>query len=264
MACTIDFRRLDEGFGGKTFKRKRSEQEADKLHLLSPSSEAPHHDSMEVDTGDRPPAKRLAVQSSDDPNKPSFGKPTYDGVIAGKVSGRKWKEVRTHRASAVHVSKKRTTVEQRMKEKEIKKAYRERMNELKEEIRQNKQEKRKRREEREKKKQENTLRSGTKLQKITNPNTLKKIAKSKQRKLLKVVPDDVVNRNSDSNKKKSNKKEKKEKPQPMGRWQRTEARRQKREMAEQKREARQQEARRWGEDEAAAREEKTQLRGEMT
>ncbi|KAL2246731.1 coiled-coil domain-containing protein 86 [Sesamum indicum] len=200
MACTIDFRRLDEGFGGKTFKRKRSEQEADKLHLLNPSSEVPpQHDSMDVDTGDRPSAKRQAVQSSDDPNKPSFGKPTYDGVIAGKVSGRKWKEVRTHRASAVQVSKKRTTVEQRMKEKEIKKAYRERMNELKEEIRQNKQEKRRRREEREKKKQENTLRSGTKLQKITNPNTLKKIAKSKQRKLLKVVPDDVVNRNTHSN-----------------------------------------------------------------
>ncbi|KAL0381847.1 UNVERIFIED_CONTAM: hypothetical protein Sradi_0953000 [Sesamum radiatum] len=206
MACTIDFRRLDEGFGGKTFKRKRSEQEAEKLQVLNPSSEAPpHHDSMDVDTGDRPSAKRQAVQSSDDPNKPSFGKPTYDGVIAGKVSGRKWKEVRTHRASAVQVSKKRTTVEQRTKEKEIKKAYRERMNELKEEIRQNKQEKRRRREEREKKKQENTLRSGTKLQKITNPNTLKKIAKSKQRKLLKVVPDDVVNRNTHSN---NNKKKK--------------------------------------------------------
>ncbi|ONK72156.1 uncharacterized protein A4U43_C04F16370 [Asparagus officinalis] len=40
---------------------------------------------------------------------------------------------------------------------------------------------------------ENVLKSGTKLQKITNPKTLKKIAKSKERKLLKVVPDDVVN-----------------------------------------------------------------------
>ncbi|KAL0395810.1 UNVERIFIED_CONTAM: hypothetical protein Scaly_0029400 [Sesamum calycinum] len=89
MACTIDFRRLDEGFGGKTFKRKRSEQEAEKLQVLNPSSEAPpHHDSMDVDTGDRPSAKRQAVQSSDDPNKPSFGKPTYDGN-RGKVSGRK-------------------------------------------------------------------------------------------------------------------------------------------------------------------------------
>lgn len=201
MACTIDFRRLDEGFGGKTFKRKRAEQEADKLNLLNPSSEAPPNESMEIDTVNQPPSKRHAVESSSDPNKPSFGKPTYDGVIAGKVSGRKWKEVRTHRASAVHVSKKGTTAEQRTKEKEIKKAYRERMNELKEEIRQNKQEKRRRREEREKKKQENTLRSGTKLQKITNPKTLKKIAKSKQRKLLKVVPDDLVNRKSDSNKK---------------------------------------------------------------
>ncbi|KAK6153177.1 hypothetical protein DH2020_012816 [Rehmannia glutinosa] len=204
MACTIDFRRLDEGFGGKTFKRKRSEQEADKVQLLNALSETPDNESMDVDNVNPPPLKRQAVQSSSDPNKPSFGKPTYDGVIAGKVSGRKWKEVRTRRASAVHVSKNRTTAEERMKEKEIKKAYRERINELKEEIRQNKQEKRRRREEREKKKQENTLRSGTKLQKITNPNTLKKIAKSKQRKLLKVVPDDV-NKNKDSNKN-SNKK----------------------------------------------------------
>lgn len=196
MACTIDFRRLDEGFGGKTFKRKRSEQEAIKLQPLDVQQD----ESMDVDAIN-PPAKRHAVESSDDPNKPSFGKPTYDGVIAGKVSGRKWKEVRTHRASAVHVRKTKSTAEQRAREKEIKKAYRERKNELKEEIRRNKEEKRKRREEREKKKQENILRSGTKFQKITNPNTLKKIAKSKQRKLLKVVPDDVLRGSKDYNKK---------------------------------------------------------------
>ncbi|GER47526.1 transducin/WD40 repeat-like superfamily protein [Striga asiatica] len=200
MACTIDFRRLDEGFGGKTFKRKRSEQEAEKLKLLDPPLE---NESMDVDdaSGGPPASKRQAVESSSDPNKPSFGKPTYDGVIAGKVSGRKWKQARTHRASAVLVSKKGTTAEQRMKEREIKKAYRERMNELKEEIRQNKQEKRRLREEREKKKQENVLRSGTKLQKISNPKTLKKIAKSKQKKLLKVVPDDVFNKSNSSSKK---------------------------------------------------------------
>jgi rRNA-processing protein CGR1 len=60
-------------------------------------------------------------------------------------------------------------------------------------------EKRKMREEREKRKQENILRSGTKLQKITNPKTLKKIAKSKDRKLLKVVPDELVNNNKKKN-----------------------------------------------------------------
>lgn len=190
MACTIDFRCLDEGFGGKTLKRKRSQHEAEKLQLLHPS---PEEADMDLDDGNLPPLKKHAVPSSSDPNMPSsLGRPTYDGVIAGKVSGRKWKEVRTHRASRVHVSRKGTTAEQRMKEKEIKKAYRERMNELKEEIRHNKQEKRKRREENEKKKKENILRSGTRLQKITNPNTLKKIAKSKHRKLLKVVPDDVL------------------------------------------------------------------------
>jgi rRNA-processing protein CGR1 len=92
------------------------------------------------------------------------------------------------------VSKRGTRYEERAREKEIKKAYRERKNELKEEIRKNKVEKRKMREEREKRKQENILKSGTKLQKITNPKTLKKIAKSKDRKLLKVVPDDLVNK----------------------------------------------------------------------
>ncbi|KAL3813937.1 hypothetical protein ACJIZ3_015205 [Penstemon smallii] len=189
MACTIDFRCLDEGLGGKTYKRKRSEQEAEKLQILNPPSD----ESMDVDAVNPPPSKRQAVPSNSNPDKPSFGKPTYDGVIAGRVSGRKWKDVRTRRASTVQV-RKGTTVEQRMKEKEIKRAYRERKEELKEEIRKNKQEKRKQREEREKKKQENTLRSGTKLQKITNPKTLKKIAKSKQRKLLKVVPDDVLNK----------------------------------------------------------------------
>ncbi|KAL1553280.1 coiled-coil domain-containing protein 86-like [Salvia divinorum] len=190
MACTIDFRKLDEGFGGKTFKRKRAEQEAEKQHLLDDNDS-----SMEIDAAFANPSKRQAVASSSDPNKPSFGRPTYDGVIAGKVSGKRWKEVRTRRASSVQV-KKGTTAEQRLREKEIKKAYRERMTELKEEIRQNKQEKRRLREEREKKKKENILKSGTKLQKITNPATLKKLAKSKQRKLLKVVSDDVFDNKS--------------------------------------------------------------------
>uniref|UniRef100_A0A5B7ANB6 Coiled-coil domain-containing protein 86 n=1 Tax=Davidia involucrata TaxID=16924 RepID=A0A5B7ANB6_DAVIN len=195
MACTIDFRYLDEGFGGKTYKRKRCEQaeEINRLIQQQNNNDADADASMEIEEAGPPPSKRQAVPSSEDPNKPVFGKATYDGVIAGKVSGRKWKQPRTHRASAANVSRKGTTFEQRTKEKEIKKAYKERMTELKEEIRQNKVEKRKKREEREKRKQENILRSGTKLQKITNPKTLKKIAKSKQRKLLKVVPDDLLN-----------------------------------------------------------------------
>ncbi|XVF13837.1 hypothetical protein REPUB_Repub09cG0002800 [Reevesia pubescens] len=195
MACTIDFRRLDEGFGGKTYKRKRQES-------LIASGSANVNDaaiaatSMDVDDSFPPPAKRSAVPSSEDPNKPTFGQPTYDGVIAGKVSGRNWKQPRKQRASAKHVSIKRTSLEERQKQKEIKRAYTERINELKEEIRQNKIEKRKKREEREKKKKENILRSGTKFQKITNPNTLKKIAKSKHKKLLRVVPDDFLNKKS--------------------------------------------------------------------
>ncbi|CAH1437825.1 unnamed protein product [Lactuca virosa] len=178
MACTIDFRCLDEGFGGKTYKRKRSEQQQEK------------DASMDIDAAEEiQTSKRQAVSSSENPNKPIFGKPTYDGVIAGKVSGRKWKQPKTQRSSAVRVSLKKSTFEDRAQQKEIKKAYKERITELKEEIRKNKVEKREKKKEREKRKEENILKSGTKLQKITNPKTLKKLAKSKKRKLLKVVPD---------------------------------------------------------------------------
>ncbi|ONI22390.1 hypothetical protein PRUPE_2G125900 [Prunus persica] len=199
MACTIDFRRLDEGFGGKTYKRKRNpEPTANEDALVF----GPVGAAMEIDDTCLPPSKRSAVPSSDNPDKPSFGKPSYDGVIAGRVSGRKWKQPRKQRASATQVSHKGTTFEERAKEKEIKRAYRERMAELKGDIKKNKEEKRKKKEERDKKKQENILRSGTKLQVISNPKTLKKIAKSKDRKLLKVVPDDLINKNK--KKKKNN------------------------------------------------------------
>ncbi|MBA0791591.1 hypothetical protein Gohar_016163, partial [Gossypium harknessii] len=137
MACTIDFRRLDEGFGGKTYKRKRQESQI----VANDDEAAPAAASMDVDDSCPPPAKRSAVPSSDDPNKPTFGQPTYDGVIAGKVSGRNWKQPRKQRASAKHVSIRRTSLEERERQKEIKRAYRERINELKEEIRQNKVEK---------------------------------------------------------------------------------------------------------------------------
>ncbi|XP_058092962.1 uncharacterized protein LOC131239327 [Magnolia sinica] len=183
MACTLDFRFLDEGLGGQKNKRKRQ---------LDPTTSSMDVDEDPTSSFDAaPPSKRPALPSSSDPDKPTFGRPTFDGVIAGKVSGRKWKQPRQQRASAACVSRKGTTFDQRSKQKEIKKAYKERMSELKEEIRSNKQEKRKKREEREKKKKENILRSGTKLQKITNPKTLKKISKSKQRKLLKVLPDEI-------------------------------------------------------------------------
>lgn len=196
MACHIDFRCLDEGFGGKTYKRKRSLQqqqgaEEEDTAAIDMDMDMDHEEDSSHAAAR--PIKRQAVASAEEPDKPVYGRPTYDGVIAGKVSGRKWKQVRTHRASALNVSKKRSTAEERTREREIKKAYKERIKELKEEIKQNKIEKRKKREEREKRKQENILKSGTKLQKVTNPKTLKKISKSaKQRKLLKVVPDDHI------------------------------------------------------------------------
>ncbi|XP_018476196.1 uncharacterized protein LOC130509177 [Raphanus sativus] len=193
MACTTDFRCLDEGFGGKTAKRKRESQEQ------AAADEA----SMDIDSVNPPSAKRSAVASSEDPDKPvaaavAIGRPTYDGVIAGKVSGRNWKTPRTHRSSGRFVRNKGPDLEEMKRQREIKRAYKERKNELKEEIRSHKVEKRKKKEEREKRKAENVLRTGTKLQKITNPKTLKKIAKSKQRKHLKVIPDEVVNGNKKS------------------------------------------------------------------
>ncbi|KAJ0259940.1 Coiled-coil protein [Hirschfeldia incana] len=196
MACTVDFRCLDEGFGGKTFKRKRESQEQAAAEAI-----AGDETSMDIDSIQPPSAKRSAVASSEDPDKPvpvATERPTYDGVIAGKVSGRPWKQPRTHRSSGRFVRNKGPDLEEMKRQREIKRAYKERKNELKEEIRSHKVEKRKKKEEREKRKAENVLRTGTKLQKITNPKTLKKIAKSKQRKHLKVIPDEMVNGNKKS------------------------------------------------------------------
>ncbi|KAJ6845689.1 uncharacterized protein M6B38_286175 [Iris pallida] len=178
MACTLDFRRLHEGLGGQRNKHKREpEPEPDAaLHRRRPAL---------LEAG-RTPLRIRPVEAR------PHDRPTYDGVIVERVSCQKWKQVCAQRASAACVSRRSTTLEVRNKEKEMKKAYRERMNDLKEEIRTNKVEKRKKREEREKRKKENILKSGTKLQKITNPKTLKKISKSKERKLLKVVPDEMV------------------------------------------------------------------------
>ncbi|PRQ26486.1 putative Coiled-coil domain-containing protein [Rosa chinensis] len=118
---------------------------------------------MEIDAPYPPPAERSVVSSSDNSEKPVFGQPSYDRVIAWKVSWRKWKQPLKQRSSAVQVSRKGTTFEEREKNKSVKKVYKERMAELKGEIKRNKEEKRRKREEREKKKKENMLKTGTKL-----------------------------------------------------------------------------------------------------
>ena len=81
---------------------------------------------MEIGDALPPPAKRSAVGSSENPDKPVFGNSTYDGVIAGKVSGRKWKQARKRRASAAQVSRKGSDFEERARQKDIKRAFRER------------------------------------------------------------------------------------------------------------------------------------------
>uniref|UniRef100_A0ACD5Z4F1 Uncharacterized protein n=1 Tax=Avena sativa TaxID=4498 RepID=A0ACD5Z4F1_AVESA len=184
MASHIDFRYLDEGLGGARGKRKRREEEEEAAAAAA--------ESMDVDADVPRPSKLRAVPSLSDPSKPAgFGQPTYDGVIAGRVSGRNWKEPRTRRSSALMVSKKPVPLEQRVRDKSLKKAYQARKQELKEEIRQNKVAKRTKKQEREKLKKENILRTGSKLQKVTNPKTIQKIAKSKNRHQLKVVSDEI-------------------------------------------------------------------------
>jgi rRNA-processing protein CGR1 len=180
MASTIDFRHLDEGLGGAKRKRKRQEEEEEEAAAESAAMEA-----MDTAEETRHASKRAAVAGSAE-SKPAYGRPTYDGVIAGKVSGRKWKVNKTTRASALKQVGRKSTLEERNREKEVKRAYKERMMELKEQIRTNKVEKRKKIEEKARIKKENELR-GQAVQKVTNPKTIKKMSK-KQRKLLRPAP----------------------------------------------------------------------------
>ncbi|KAL2651196.1 hypothetical protein R1flu_019324 [Riccia fluitans] len=177
----IDFRFLDEGLGGPLNnpknKRKRREDEEPRP---ADAAESP----MEIVLQ---PAKKKAAVGGDNDAKPAYGKPTYDGVLAGKVSGRKWKQPKTCRAAALKGTGRKSTLEERNRTREIKKAYMERKHELKEQIRLNKRAKREQIELRKKIKKENEIRSQS-VQKITNPKTLKKMSK-KQRKLLRVIPD---------------------------------------------------------------------------
>ncbi|BBN10937.1 rRNA-processing protein CGR1 [Marchantia polymorpha subsp. ruderalis] len=177
VANPIDFRFLDEGLGGPLNnpknKRKRREDEEER---------AAEESAMEIVQ----PAKKAAIGGATD-SKPVYGKPTYDGTLAGKVSGRKWKQPKTCRAAALKVTGRKSTLEELNRTREIKKAYKARMHELKEQIRLNKRAKREQVELRKKIKHENEIRSQP-VQRITNPKTLKKMSK-KQRKLLRVIPD---------------------------------------------------------------------------
>ncbi|CAL5197987.1 unnamed protein product [Lathyrus oleraceus] len=106
MDSTIDFRNLDEGFGGKTYKHKLEKAQA----IEDATMEEIHVMEMETDETAPPPAKRSALPSKSDPNKTSFssfsfGKPTYDRVIAVRVFERNWKQVRQRRSSVMQVSK---------------------------------------------------------------------------------------------------------------------------------------------------------------
>jgi hypothetical protein len=177
MACTIDFRNLDEGLGGAKRKRKREAEEE--------AAAAQDAEAMDVNMETRQASKRAAITKEGE-EKPVYGRPTYDGVLAGKVSGRKWKVNKATRASALKVVGRKSTLEEKNREKEVKKAYKERMTELKEQIRSHKQEKRKKAEDRQRIKKENEIR-GQSVQKVTNPKTIKKMSK-KQRKLLRPAP----------------------------------------------------------------------------
>eukprot|EP00250_Pteridium_aquilinum_P015856 c22804_g1_i1 orf=78-641(+) len=187
MASQLDFRRLDEGLGGQRNKRKRAAEEKPE----EGGSDGGKEDlqTMEIDEEGLclPSAKRAAIANNGE-DRPVFGRPTYDGTIAGKLSGRKWKNPKSARTSSIKVSLKKPSLEQRNVQREIKKAYKERMTELKEQIRQNKISKRKAKQEREKRKKENEARTGTVYQKVSNPKKLKNMSK-KQKKMLRVIPE---------------------------------------------------------------------------
>ncbi|CAI5942059.1 unnamed protein product [Closterium sp. NIES-64] len=179
---------LDEGTGGdKKRKRQKDEREAKAAEAEAAAADQPGDMAIDDDGADgQPSAKRQAVPMADDENRPSFGRPSYDGVIAGKASGRKWKTVRTTRSSALRVTgRKEVSLEEKRRQRELKKAYRERKEELKEEIRSNKQAKRAAAQEKQRRKEENALK-GAVLQRITNPKTIKKMSKKQRQSLVKV------------------------------------------------------------------------------
>lgn len=157
----IDFRFLDEGIGGEA-KRKRAFSAAE--------------DSS---------SKRIALDMEiDEPTSQKDPETLQNDVVTiGKVSGRNWKEPKPSRSSSLRVRKNIPSLDQRNAAREKKKIYKEKMAELKESIRMSKVEKRKAAEERKKKKEENTLRTGSKLQIISNPKTLKKLSKAQKKKL---------------------------------------------------------------------------------
>ncbi|CAM6021553.1 unnamed protein product [Sphagnum balticum] len=175
MASTVDFRYLDEGFGGQKKKRKREEEEEEDV-------EGGVGEAMDIQHSNKRPAVAKGGEG-----KLVYGRPTFDGVMSRKVSGRKWKATTTSRTSALKVVGRKTTLEEKNRLREVKRAYKDRMSELKEQIRSNKVEKRRKVEERKRIKKENELKS-TPVQKITNPKTLKKMSK-KQRNMLRRVSD---------------------------------------------------------------------------
>ncbi|CAI7796299.1 unnamed protein product [Closterium sp. NIES-53] len=88
----MDFRFLDEGTGGdKKRKRQKEEREAkaaaEAAEAEAAAADQPGDMAIDADGADgQPSAKRQAVPMADDENRPSFGRPSYDGVIAGKAS----------------------------------------------------------------------------------------------------------------------------------------------------------------------------------
>lgn len=150
MACTIDSRDLDEGFGGESYKRKREQAQAIEDAKINGVS------SMEIDDAIPPPAKRSAISSSSSsyPDSSVFSKPVRQqpASVEGTTLGKR-------RIKTANLARIRQLNEARLREAEYKK-WRE--------------------EEKEKKGKEKILRSGTKSETNSKPKILKKISKSKK------------------------------------------------------------------------------------
>ncbi|CAI0545201.1 unnamed protein product [Linum tenue] len=104
MTCTIDSYYCDGGFGNKTFKRGAEPTAA---------TGKDNGESMEVKSSLPRPAKRSMVPSVDDGDRPNFGLPTYDEVIAERVSGWNWKCFSQRLLCSTVVSKRATSIEER-------------------------------------------------------------------------------------------------------------------------------------------------------
>ncbi|MCO5560200.1 hypothetical protein L7F22_013809 [Adiantum nelumboides] len=104
MVSQLDFRRLVKGLGGQRNKKKRVVEER--------QEEEGGGNGIDMEIEDFSPLVKRPAIAGDGYECHVFGRPTYDGTIAGKVFGRKWKNPKFARTSSIKVSLKKPSLEQ--------------------------------------------------------------------------------------------------------------------------------------------------------